>query len=79
MSYSGYSAAYREKGNTLFVAYYQELRDVFNENKIYTVDEIEKDFDEDSETGEMVDFKDLLSDFHDKTVKVSVTYDEDYE
>ena len=44
MSYSGYSAAYREKGNTLFVAYYQELRDVFNENKIYTVDEIEKDF-----------------------------------
>lgn len=31
------------------------------------------------ETGEMVDFKDLLSDFHDKTVKVSVTYDEDYE
>lgn len=32
-----------------------------------------------ADTGEMVDLKDLLSDFHNKTVKISVTYDEDYE
>lgn len=34
---------------------------------------------ENSDTGEMIDFKDLLEDFHNKTVKVSVTYDEDYD
>ena len=32
-----------------------------------------------ADTGEMMDLKDLLSDFHNKTVKISVTYDEDYE
>lgn len=32
-----------------------------------------------ADTGEMMDLKDLLSDFHDKTVKISVAYDEDFE
>ena len=32
-----------------------------------------------ADTGEIVDLKDLLSDFHNKSVKISVTYDEDYE
>ena len=32
-----------------------------------------------ADTGDMMDLKDLLSDFHNKTVKISVTYDEDYE
>ena len=34
---------------------------------------------ENPDTGDMMDLKDLLSDFHNKTVKISVTYDEDYE
>lgn len=34
---------------------------------------------ENPDTGEMVDFKDLLEDFHNRTVKISVTYDEDYD
>ena len=34
---------------------------------------------ENTETGEAVDFKDLLSDFADKYVKLSINYDEDYE
>ena len=33
---------------------------------------------ENTETGEIFDFKDLLSDFADKSVKISVNYDEDY-
>ena len=32
-----------------------------------------------ADTGEIMDLKDLLSDFHNKSVKISVTYDEDYE
>lgn len=32
-----------------------------------------------ADTGEMMDLKDLLSDFHNKSVKISVAYDEDYE
>jgi hypothetical protein len=32
-----------------------------------------------ADTGEMMDLKDLLSDFHDKTVNISVAYDEDFE
>ena len=32
-----------------------------------------------ADTGEMLDLKDLLADFHNKSVKISVTYDEDYE
>lgn len=35
-------------------------------------------FIENEETGELIDFKDLLSEFADKTVKLSVTYDYDY-
>ena len=34
---------------------------------------------ENTETGELIDLKKLLSDFADKSVKLSVTYDYDYE
>lgn len=34
---------------------------------------------ENTETGELIDFKILLSDFADRTIKLSVNYDEDYE
>lgn len=42
---------------------------------------IEEDgvFIENSDTGELIDLKELLEDFADKTVKLSVNYDEDYE
>lgn len=33
---------------------------------------------ENSDTGEIFDFKDLLSDFADKSIKFSVSYDEEY-
>lgn len=33
---------------------------------------------ENTETGEAIDFRDLLSDFADKSIKLSVNYDEDY-
>lgn len=36
-------------------------------------------FIEVSDTHELIDLKDLLVDFADKTIKLSVTYDEDYE
>lgn len=32
-----------------------------------------------ADTGEMIDLRNLLSDFHDKSVKISVNYDESYE
>ena len=35
-------------------------------------------FIENEDTGELIDLKVLLSDFADKTVKLSVTYDYDY-
>ena len=34
---------------------------------------------ENIETGELIDLKTLLSDFADRSVKLSVNYDEDYE
>lgn len=34
---------------------------------------------ENADTGELVNLGDLLEDFADKTVKLSVNYDEDYE
>lgn len=34
---------------------------------------------ENTETGELIELKVLLSDFADRTVKLSVNYDEDYE
>lgn len=34
---------------------------------------------ENSDTGEMIRLCDLLKDFADKTIKLSITYDEDYE
>lgn len=34
---------------------------------------------ENTETGELIDLKTLLSDFADRSVKLSVNYDEDYE
>ena len=42
---------------------------------------IEEDgvFIENADTGELIDLKDLLNGFADKTVKLSVNYDEDYE
>ena len=33
---------------------------------------------ENTETGELIRFEDLLSDFSDRVIKLSVTYDEDY-
>jgi hypothetical protein len=36
-------------------------------------------FLENQDTGELIDLKDLLVDFKDKDVKLSVTYDYDYE
>ena len=35
-------------------------------------------FVEDEDTGEAIDLKDLLEDFNEKTVKLSVNYDEEY-
>jgi hypothetical protein len=34
---------------------------------------------ENPDTGELIDLKELLSEFADKSVKLSVNYDEDYE
>ena len=34
---------------------------------------------ESTETGELIDLRDLFSDFEDKSVKLSINYDEDYE
>lgn len=34
---------------------------------------------EDSDTGELIMLGELLKDFKDKTVKLSINYDEDYE
>lgn len=34
---------------------------------------------ENTETGELILFEDLLSDFADRMIKFNVTYDEDYE
>lgn len=34
---------------------------------------------ENTETGEFIKFEDLLGDFADKVIKLSITYDEDYE
>ena len=34
---------------------------------------------ENPDTGELIDLKTLLSDFANRTIKLSVTYDEDYE
>lgn len=35
-------------------------------------------FVEDEDTGEAVDLRDLLEDFNEKTIKLSVNYDEEY-
>lgn len=42
---------------------------------------IEEDgvFIENSDTGELIDLKDLFEDFADKSVKLSINFDEDYE
>lgn len=34
---------------------------------------------ENLDTGELIDLKDLLQDFNDKAVKISVSYDEDFD
>ena len=33
---------------------------------------------ENTNIGELIDFRDLLSDFADKSIKLSINYDEDY-
>lgn len=33
---------------------------------------------ENTDTGEFIDMKDLLSDFKDRTIKLSISYDEEY-
>lgn len=33
---------------------------------------------ENADTGELIDMRDLLSDFRDRTIKLSISYDEDY-
>ena len=33
---------------------------------------------EDVDTGELIEMKDLLADFKDRTVKLSISYDEEY-
>ena len=48
-----------------------------NANGILEINDIGV-FIENEDTGELIDFKDLLSEFADKSVKVSVTYDYDY-
>lgn len=35
-------------------------------------------FIENADTGELIDFKMLLNEFRDRTIKLSVNYDEDY-
>ena len=35
-------------------------------------------FIEDEDTGEAIDLQDLLEDFHDKSIKLSVNYDVEY-
>lgn len=35
-------------------------------------------FIEDEDTGEAIDMRDLLEDFNEKTIKLSVNYDEEY-
>lgn len=34
---------------------------------------------ENVDTGELIEMKDLLSDFKDRTIKLSISYDEDYD
>lgn len=36
-------------------------------------------FIENADTGELIDLKDLFEDFSDKSVKLSINFDEDYE
>lgn len=48
-----------------------------NANGILNINDVGV-FIENEDTGELIDFKDLLSEFADKSVKVSVTYDYDY-
>ncbi len=36
-------------------------------------------FVENTDTGELIDLRDLLSDFADKSIKFSITYDYDYD
>lgn len=47
-------------------------------NGILSIDE-NGVFIENSDTGEMIDLKDLFEDFADKSVKLSINFDEDYE
>ena len=54
-------------------------KDALSANGILSIDEDGIVAIENTDTGELIDLKVLLADFADKTVKLSVTYDYDYE
>ena len=54
-------------------------KDALSATGILSIDENGVVAIENADTGELIDLKVLLSDFADKSVKLSVTYDYDYE
>jgi hypothetical protein len=54
-------------------------KDALSATGILSIDEDGVVAMENTDTGELIDLKVLLSDFADKSVKLSVTYDYDYE
>jgi hypothetical protein len=54
-------------------------KDALSATGILSIDENGAVAIENADTGELIDLKVLLSDFADKSVKLSVTYDYDYE
>ena len=54
-------------------------KDALSATGILSIDENGVVAIENADTGELIDLKVLLSDFADKSVKLSITYDYDYE
>ena len=54
-------------------------KDALSATGILSIDEDGVVAIENADTGELIDLKVLLSDFADKSIKLSVTYDYDYE
>ena len=54
-------------------------KDALSATGILSIDEDGVVAIENSDTGELIELKVLLSDFADKSVKLSITYDYDYE
>lgn len=54
-------------------------KDALSATGILSIDENGVVAIENADTGELIDFKVLLADFADKSVKLSITYDYDYE